>query len=432
MNGCLLEKIVGLTAISGTVWTTAACASCQAHLLTDSKLMIIMKRASFAYLTALLSAAFLLHSIPLAAGEQSASSRLTSALQPFVDSHTLAGAVMLVATKDKVVSVETVGFADLAAKQPMQTNSLFWIASQSKPVTAAALMMLVDEGKVNVEDPVEKYLPEFKGQMLAVERDAEHVLLRKPAHPITVHEVLSHTSGLPFKSAMEEPTLDLLPLRAAVGSYAMSPLQFPPGRKYQYANAGINTAGRIIEVASRLPYEEFLRQRLFAPLGMRDTTFVPTAEQVRRLAKSYKPNKDGTGLQETTVTQLKYPLTDETRQPMPAGGLFSTAHDMARFCQMVLNGGSLDGKRYLSEAAVKQMTTKQTGDAIPQTYGFGWDTGGGKFGHGGAYATSMSINPKTGLILVWMVQHAGYPGPDGARVLPTFTKTATEAFEPHP
>ena len=141
-------------------------------------------------------------------------------------------------------------------------------------------------------------------------------------------------------------------------------MQFEPDSKYQYSNAGINTAGRIIEVVSGMPYEEFLDKRLFGPLGMKDTTFWPNEEQLQRLAKSYKPNADKTGLEEITIGQLKYPLSDRKRQPMPAGGLFSTAADVGRFCQMVLNGGVFDGKRYLSEAAVKQMTSKQTGDAV--------------------------------------------------------------------
>ena len=143
-------------------------------------------------------------------------------------------------------------------------------------MTATALMMLVDEGKVNVDDPVEKYLPEFKGQWVKAEQDADHVLLKRPAHPITVKNVLSHTSGLPFSSPLEEPTLDLLPLAARVRSYAMLPLEFEPDSKYAYSNAGINTAGRIIEVVSGMPYEQFMEQRLFQPLGMKDTTFWPS------------------------------------------------------------------------------------------------------------------------------------------------------------
>jgi CubicO group peptidase (beta-lactamase class C family) len=352
---------------------------------------------------------------------------ISSRLQPYVTAGTLAGAVTLVATKDKILDLEAVGFADIAAKKPMQTDDLFWIASQSKPITATALMMLVDEGKVNVSDTVEKYLPEFKGQMVVVERDAEHELLRKPSHPITVHEILSHTSGLPFSTPIERPTLDMLRLRDAVRSYAMAPLEFEPGTKYQYSNAGINTAGRIIETVSKMPYEDFLDQRLFRPLGMRNTTFWPTAVQLKHLAKSYKPNAAGNALEETTVTQLQYPLNDRNRQPMPAGGLFSTARDLARFCQMILNGGKFEGKRYLSEAAVKQMTSKQTGDQVKDNYGFGWAIGDNWCGHGGAYSTNMGIDRRRGLIMVWSVQHAGYPG-DGGKSFDVFKETVSDLF----
>lgn len=373
-------------------------------------------------------AALLLVPCPAPAEDAPAPSKpIVAALQPFVDSHSLAGAVTLVADKDKVLSLAAVGFADIAGNKPMRPDALFWIASQSKPITAAALMMLVDEGKVRLDDPVHKYLPEFKDQWLAAEQDKEHMLLKRPRHPVTVREILSHTSGLPFKSALEQPTLDLLPLRVAVGSYALTPLQSEPGSKYQYANAGINTAGRIIEVVGGRSYEDFLDRRLFGPLGMKDTTFWPTEEQLTRLAKSYKPNAAKNGLEETTITQLHYPLTDRKRQPMPAGGLFSTAADVGRFCQMVLNGGAWQGKRYLSEAAVKEMTSKQTGDAVKDNYGLGWSTGGGTFGHGGAYATNMTIDPKRGLIFVWMVQHAGFPG-EGGKSQAAFRKAAEERF----
>ena len=355
------------------------------------------------------------------------SKNLASAVQPFVERHELAGAVLLVASRDKVLNLESVGYADLEQHKPMRPDALFWIASQSKPMTATALMMLVDEGKVNVEDPVEKYLPEFKGQMVPAERDAQHVLLRKPSHPIKVREILSHTSGLPFKSPMEEPTLDQLPLRVAVRSYALVPLEFEPGTKYQYSNAGINTAGRIIEVVSGVPYEQFMEKRLFKPLGMKDTTFWPSVSQLKRLAESYKPATNNAGLQKITVTQLRYPLNDRTRQPMPAGGLFSTAQDVARFCRMILNGGELDGKRYLSQAAVRQMTSKQTGEAVKEGYGFGWSTSGNTFGHGGAYATNMEIDTQTGLITIWMVQHAGFPG-NGKQAEGSFHLAARNLF----
>ena len=171
-------------------------------------------------------------------------------LNPFVEAHTLAGAVVLVADKDRVLDVEAVGYADIANNRAMAADSLLWIASQSKPITATAFMMLVDEGKVKLDDPVKKYLPEFGNLWLAAESDDQHILLKRPHRPITVRDVLTHTSGLPFSSAMETPTLDGLTLRDAARSYAMTPLMTEPGAKYQYSNAGINTAARIIEVVS--------------------------------------------------------------------------------------------------------------------------------------------------------------------------------------
>lgn len=355
---------------------------------------------------------------------------LATAVQPFVDRQELAGAVMLVADKDKVLAVETAGWADIAAKKPMQADSMFWIASQSKCITAAALMVLVDEGKVNVDDPVEKYLPEFRGQMVVAEKDADHVLLRRPGHPITVKNVLSHTSGLPFKSALEEPTLDLFPLSARVRSYAMTPLDFEPDSKYQYSNSGINTAGRIVEVVAGMSFEKFLDERLFQPLGMTDTTFWPSEQQAARIAKSYKPGPDNQGLEETTIGQLYYPLTDRSQRfPMPAGGLFSTAHDIARFYQMLLGGGQLDGRRCLSEASVKQMTSRQTPPELKDSYGFGLSAGNDSFGHGGAYSTNTSADTTRGLIFVWLVQHAGFPG-EGGKSQDAFRRAALETFAP--
>ena len=364
---------------------------------------------------------------------------ISAVLQPFVDRHTLAGAVTLVASKDRVLSLEAVGFADVAAHRPMQTDNLFWIASMSKPITAAALMILVDEGKVKVDDPVEKYLPEFHGQMLAVERDQDHELLKRPLHPITVKNVLSHTSGLPFMSRVEHK-INTFSLREAAIGYALTPLRFQPDSKYDYSNAGINTAGRIIEVVSGIPYEEFMASRLFRPLGMKDTTFWPSDEQVRRIAKSYRPNAARSGLEEISVEQLTYPLTDRKRGPSPAGGLFSTATDVSLFCRMILNGGVYEGKRYLSESAVRQMTSTQTGNLLndgksENGYGFGWSTSRkihgdsdpaivGPCGHGGAYSTNTWIDPECQLVTVFMVQHAGYPGADGGKILPVFMKAA--------
>ncbi|MDB4786366.1 MAG: serine hydrolase [Planctomycetaceae bacterium] len=349
-------------------------------------------------------------------------------LQPFVEKHELAGAVALVANQDGILSIETVGYSNIEANAAMKPDSLFWIASQSKGMTAVAVLMLVDEGKIALDDPVEKYLPEFRGQTVVAEKDDDHVLLRKPAHPITIREVLSHVSGLPFKSAIEEPTLDGLPLAKAVRSYAMTPLQTEPGTHYQYSNAGINTAARVLEVVSGKKYEDFMQERLFTPLGMKDTTFWPNAEQVARLAKSYRPNKAKDNLVEFGLGQLISPLTDRcNRFPMPAGGLFSTATDTAIFCQMLLKGGEFGGKRFLSEAAMKELTHRQTPDLVKNSYSLGFAVGSDWFGHGGAHATNMEIHRGKDLVIIWMVQHSGYPG-DGNKAQGVFKNWAYQKY----
>ncbi len=348
---------------------------------------------------------------------------LAGSVKPFVENKSLAGAVMLVADKDKVLAQEAIGYLDIGALVMMPLNAIFWIASMTKPITAAAIMMLVDEGKVRLDDPVEKYLPEFKGQMVKVGKDK----LAAPKRPITVRDLLTHTSGLPGKIAIETPTLDMLTLKYAGEKYGKTPLEFEPGTSFIYSNPGINTLGRIIEVTSGMSYEDFMDKRLFHPLGMKDTTFWPNGEQLKRLAKSYKPNADKNGLEETKIWALKYPLDDRKRQPMPAGGLFSTAQDVAVFCQMVLNNGEFKGKRYLSASAVKEMTMRQTPKELKQSWGLGFTANNGVYGHGGAFATNMSVDSKRGLITVWMVQHNGFPR-DGAKAQGVFRSTAEKLF----
>jgi CubicO group peptidase (beta-lactamase class C family) len=345
---------------------------------------------------------------------------LAGVIKPYFDNHEIAGAVVLIADRDRVIDREVTGYANLAGQRPMKEDDLFWIASMSKAMTASAVMMLVDEGKLSLDDPIEKYLPEFKNQMVSLAPGPESAAslpsasgspagvsalpkLEPLKHPITIRELLSHTAGLPFSSKRETPALDLLPLRAAVESYAAEPLQSQPGEKYSYSNEGINTAGRIVEVVSGMPFEEFMQKRLFIPLGMNDATFWPTNEQLKRLAKSYESG----ALREVPIDQLTYPLSDRTRRyPIPAGGLFSTADDVLRFCQMMLNDGIFEGKRYLSQQSIRMITNKETGDGVGKPYGLGWNVGYGFYEHSGAYKTDMKVDVKRGLIVVLMVQHA--------------------------
>ena len=387
----------------------------------------------------------LLATLPLTLLARDVQPQDAPALQQFVDEHTIAGAVTLVVGKEGVKSLESVGLRDLSAKDPMPKDAMFWIASMTKPMTSMALMMLVEEGKLSIEDPVEKHLPEFKGQMLVADKTADHTVLKKPSRPITIKDLLTHTSGLIGKSPLEASALDKLTLREAVLTYALSPLTFEPGSKWSYCNPGINTLGRLVEVASGKPFEVFMRERLFTPLGMKDSTFWPNNEQLSRLATSYKPKADNTGLEATTVTYLSPVLGDHKRMPMPAGGLFSCARDLARIYQMVLNEGTLEGHRYLKAETLKLMTTNQLGDLPKVSFAEGMNMGlgfhivktpqgvteslsPGSFGHGGAYGTQAWIDPSRGLAIVLLIQRAGLPNSDQSEMRRVLQKTAIERF----
>jgi CubicO group peptidase (beta-lactamase class C family) len=301
-------------------------------------------------------------------------------------------------------------------------------------------MMLVEQGKVDLQAPVETYLPEFKGQMVEAEKDEQHVLLHPLEDPVLVADVLRHTSGLPFLSRLE-PRIDILTLRETVYAAAMTNLLFQPRSKYLYSNAGSNVGGRIVEVITGMPFEQFLQDRLLTPLNMHDTTFWPTEAQLTRLAKAYKPDEQKTSLVEMPISQLTYPLQNRSRQANPGGGLFSTAADMGQFCRMILNGGNYEGNTYLSPASIRKMTSIQTGSLTCDGfqpgggYGLGWNTQKadpgntdqplvGRSGHGGALSTQFWLHPQSGLGTIYLVQHQGYACEDGDNIYRSFETAA--------
>jgi CubicO group peptidase (beta-lactamase class C family) len=393
----------------------------------------------------------------LSYGETS-SSPIKTVLQSLVDKHIAPGVVTLVAGKDKVLDLEAAGYASLAGKTPMRKDAVFWIASMSKSLTGAALMMLVDEGKVSLDDAVEKYLPEFKDQKI---KDADGIL-HTPKHPITVREIMCHTSGLVL--ANEKSLKQTQSLKDNVALYARFPLRQEPGSKYEYNNCGINTGGRIIEVVSGMSYADFMQKRLFDPLGMKDTTFWPNEEQAERLAHTARFTADKKGLEEIKQDKdAEQRIIDKWGEGVPvpravtadmgagiafnyakhygepAGGFFSTAADIGAFCRMLLNGGALDGKRYLSEKAVKQMSAIQTGDvrvSPDSAYGVGvsiklTDEEGpsaGSFGHRGARRTAMWIDPKNEIAMVILVERFDMTGEEQKIMYGGFMKAAVAAY----
>jgi CubicO group peptidase (beta-lactamase class C family) len=232
-----------------------------------------------------------------AGGEPPASPEVTAAVQPYLDSYKLAGVIAIIADKTgKVHYKNLLGFADVEAKKPISEDNVFWIASMTKMFAGASIMMLVDEGKLTLDDSVTKFIPQLNKWMVVEEKDDAHVLLKPLIRPVTIRHVLSHTSGLTGTSELQQVTgSDSTPLKARTLSSVTGPLQWQPGDKYAYGNQGMNVAARIVEIVSGMPYEEFLQRRFFEPLGMTETTFWPSDSQIARLAAAYGPNKEKNG-----------------------------------------------------------------------------------------------------------------------------------------
>jgi CubicO group peptidase (beta-lactamase class C family) len=272
---------------------------------------------------------------------------IRAAMQTAVDAHEISGAVTVVVTKDKVIHLETTGLADIAAKKPMQPDTLFWIASMTKPITAVSILMLQDEGKLSVMDPIAKYIPAFADLKTPSGQPAN----------LTIAQVLTHTSGLGEANSdavhNAHTLADLIPL------FLNAPMQYEPGSKWRYTQSGINTAARIVEIVSGMSFDTFVRQRILDPLGMKHTTFYPEKMPSADLVVAYTKDKT------TGALVAAPPHTDfgvVGHPPFGNGGLYSTGPDYARFCQMLLGGGVRDGKRYLSPASMTLLTTVQTGD----------------------------------------------------------------------
>jgi len=390
-----------------------------------------IKTAAGVFLTAI---ACLLAAPPAARAETPAGLAIDEALKPFIAANEVAGAVTLVVSPDKVLHVGAAGLADVAAKRPMTPDTIFWIASMSKPITATAVMMMQDEGKLSVDDPVGKYIPELADLKTA---DGK-------AHKVTIRHLLTHSSGMGEATADEAKAAKTL--AEVIPAYAKKPLAFEPGSKWSYCQSSINTAARIVEVVSGQPFPEFLEKRLFAPLGMKDTAFYLSAEQEARLTKSYRRTADGK-LEEAQVSILfGKPPTSRDRYPAANGGLYSTAADYGRFCQMIMNAGTLDGRQYLKPESVKLMTSVQSGDLKTGfTPGNGWGLGWGvvrepqgvtamlspgTHGHGGAHGTQAWIDPQRRLALILMVQRANFPAgnADASPLRQAFQQAAMNAL----
>lgn len=384
--------------------------------------------------------------IPTAAPEEVGLSserlaRIASAIQKSIDDGRIAGGVSLVARHGKIAYFQAVGMADRDAHKPMRTDSIFRICSMSKPLTSVAVMMLYEEGRFMLSDPVSDYLPEFKHMKVLdppwpQDKTSPPGALVDAKQPITIFNLLTHTSGLTYQwnARVGKAYRD-----AGVGSgikqqegtigdgvkkLAAIPLLFQPGDDWEYSLAD-DVLGRLVEVVSGMPFDKFLQERLFQPLGMKDTGFFPPEEKVSRIAAAYAYDEQK-GLHPILDNQVMeeggfqftadYPYRGPHTYFSGGGGLCSTAEDYYRFSQMMLNGGELKGVRIISRKSVELMSQNHVqGKPDGGNYGLGFgDTptpqqlkelgSVGSFYWGGFYYTSFVIDPKEDLVAIFMGQ----------------------------
>jgi len=354
-------------------------------------------------------------------------------MQEFVDKGEIAGIVTLVANKEKVLYLNTVGTSDLSRK--MKTDDLFWIASMTKPMTAVCAGMLVDEGKIAWDDPVEKYIPEFRQLKVGQEGAALQ-------RPITVRDLLTHTSGLPEYSKTDGHwTLEQFSRQIAT-----QPLRFQPGTRWLYSTAGIDAVGRVVEVASGMPFDQFMQKRLFDPLEMKNTNWWITPENEARYANTYRLNPQTNKLEPAPISYMRgTPVSDRQRPPLGGAGLFSTAEDIGRFYQMLLNGGVWEGKVIIKPETLAAVTKNQIG-TITARAGEPWGYGfavvqdpskqpanvmlpAGAYGHGGAYGTNSWLDPKRGVVYVIMLERSGFRDVDNNPMRVAFQQMAADALD---
>lgn len=364
---------------------------------------------------------------------------MTQSMQNVVDQGKYSGVVTLVARNGKVVHFDAVGKQDIEANTPMAKDSIFRIYSMTKPITGVAMMILFEQGKWQLNDPVAKYIPEFKDMKVHAGTGPDGKPILEPQkHPMTMKELMSHTAGFTYGVFGNSPVDQLqrqanvldndITLAEMIRRVAQLPLNSQPGAQWQYSIA-VDIQGYIVEKLSGMPFDQFLAKHIFEPLRMVDTGFHVPPEKLSRLAQVYNVDAQGKLRVENGGFNRDY-----SKQPAlfsGGGGLVSTASDYFRFCQMLLNGGTLDGVRILSPLTVELMRSNAIGDksvglAGPGTK-FGLDfaiytdpvAAGGYYGEGtywwgGAAGTWFWIDPVRNLIVIGMVQHLGASGAGAA------------------
>jgi CubicO group peptidase (beta-lactamase class C family) len=361
--------------------------------------------------------------------------RIAAIVQQNIDDKRIAGAVSLVIRHGQVAWLKAQGMQDREAGKAMRPDTIFRICSMSKPIASVAVMMLYEEGRFRLEEPVSKYLPEFKNPKILVKPTNGEPYTIPASREITIRDLLRHTSGLTYNWNSDLGPMykdanvahGMLPydgtIADSVSRLAKLPLLFNPGDRFEYS-LSVDVLGRLVEVASGKPFDEFLRTRIFEPLGMKDTSFFPPDSQLDRLATAYTyyPEKGLNRFPDTPITEgpftysADYPYHGAKKLFSGGAGLNSTAMDYARFCQMLLDGGKLGSVRILSRKSVELMTHDQLGQIAPdRAFGLGFGIDGvksplaelgtpGEFNWAGFFYTAFNIDPKEQMIVVFMGQ----------------------------
>jgi CubicO group peptidase (beta-lactamase class C family) len=363
--------------------------------------------------------------------------RITEMMKRHIAAGEISGGVTLVARHGRIAHFEATGVTDIETKKPMTKDAVFRIASMTKPVTGVAIMMMMEEGKLKITDPVSKYIPSFKDLKVAVaepkQRGADPAAADEPTpvkyyrvpaeREITIRDLLTHVSGLASgtmsNNSIRVPEISRKPtdtLADYIPRLGKSALEFQPGSRWSYSpQAGFDTLGRIVEITSGLTFDQFLKQRLFDPLGMKDVAFYPTPDLESRLVTPYQLDPKG------KMTKNANPGSMQSKVYfMGSGGLITTAEEYAKFAQMLVNAGELNGKRLLSPRTVSYMASVHASDKLEgRTPGEGFGlsvrvvrdavasgsrVSDGSFGWSGAYGTHFWVDQKEDLIAVMMIQ----------------------------
>ena len=366
----------------------------------------------------LLIAVFSLTASAKKAVKDSGTSFAREVLQPYVDSGRLAGAIS-VFYKDGVQETCCIGYADVAARRPIRMDNVFMQCSQTKGFCGVTIAKLVEEGRLSLDDPVSKYLPEFKELwVLDGEKDGIRTLHRAK-NVLTVRMVLNHTGGFPFECSAKRNDVrgggwsGGGPLRQIASVAAGSPIMFEPGTREMYSNTGIDIGAAVVEVITGMKWEQYLKQEVLDPLGMKSTWFWPTDKQLKKKSELYETKENAPAEWREEMAWEQRPYNDSHVFASAGAGLWTTASDQLKFYKMLMNLGiGENGVRILKEETVKSILAVSTRPEGLGGYSLGLsapvkDSEDAWFGHGGAWGTNCSVNWHKRQLKLWVVQNAG-------------------------